>query len=140
MGQYYKVVNLDKKEYLHPHKFKDGLKLLEFGCSGSGTMTGLAVLLSDGNGRGSGDLHSEKPIIGSWAGDRIVITGDYADPRFTAESDESTCKESADISADTRPNLYTVASTLYRDVSDEVIAAMSDDPYVKRDLKERGAI
>ena len=80
MGQYYYIVNCDKKQYLHPHKFGDGLKLLEFGCSSDGTMTGLAVLLADGNGRGGGDLHSKNPIIGSWAGDRIVIAGDYADP------------------------------------------------------------
>ena len=79
MGQYYLVCNLDKKEYLHPHKFGDGIKLLEFGSSGSGTMCGLAILLSDGNNRGGGDLRSDNPIIGSWAGDRIVVAGGYAD-------------------------------------------------------------
>ncbi len=31
MGQYYYIVNIDKHEYLHPHKFNDGLKLLEAG-------------------------------------------------------------------------------------------------------------
>ena len=31
MGQYFKVLNLDKKEYLHPHCCGDGLKLMEFG-------------------------------------------------------------------------------------------------------------
>lgn len=80
MGQYYIVVNLDKKQYLHPHKFGDGLKLREFGQSGFGTMYALAALLADGNGRGGGDIPSDDPLIGSWAGDRIVITGDYADP------------------------------------------------------------
>ena len=78
MGQYYKICNLDQKEYLHPHKFGDGMKLLEFGCSSSGTMTALAVLLAEGNGRGGGDLNYDHPLIGSWAGDRIVIMGDYA--------------------------------------------------------------
>jgi len=39
-------------------------------------MTGLAILLAD---RGSVDLHSDSPIIGSWAGDRVVIAGTYAD-------------------------------------------------------------
>ena len=56
MGQYYLIVNLDKRQYLHAHKFGDGLKLLEFGSSGSGTMCALAILLADGNGRGGGDL------------------------------------------------------------------------------------
>ena len=45
MGQYFLIVNLDKKEYLHPHKFGDGLKLLEFGCSSQGTLTALTLLL-----------------------------------------------------------------------------------------------
>lgn len=79
MGQYYKIANLNKKEYLHPHHCGDGLKLLEFGSSGDGTMLCLAILLADGNNRGGGDLRSDNPIIGSWAGDRIVICGDYAD-------------------------------------------------------------
>src|ERR1700687_4252781 len=77
MGQYYCVVNLNKRQYLNPHKFGDGMKLLEFGSSGEGTMCGLAILLASGNNRGGGDLHSDHPIIGSWAGDRIVIAGDY---------------------------------------------------------------
>lgn len=79
MGQYYNVINLDKKQRLNPHKLGNGLKLMEFGMSSYGTMTALAVLLADGNGRGGGDLHSDDPLIGSWAGDRIVIAGDYGD-------------------------------------------------------------
>lgn len=29
MGQYYKPVNLDKREYIHPHSIGNGLKMLE---------------------------------------------------------------------------------------------------------------
>ena len=46
MGQYYIIVNLDKKQFIHPHKFGDGIKLLEFADSTPGTMTALAVLLA----------------------------------------------------------------------------------------------
>ena len=42
MGQYYLIVNLDKKQFLHPHKCGDGLILLEFACGASGTLTALA--------------------------------------------------------------------------------------------------
>lgn len=84
MGQYHFVVNLDKHEYIHPHEMGDGLKLMEFGNGGGcGTMTALAVLLAaacKGGPRGGGDVHSEDPIVGSWAGDRIAIVGDYASP------------------------------------------------------------
>jgi len=117
MGQYYKIVNLDKKEYLHPHKFGDGLKLLEFGLSGMGTLAGLTVLLADGNNRGGGDLRSDNPLIGSWAGDRIVVTGDYADEGKFVRSKKK--------------NLYTVADEQFKDISDAVLEVMAEDSYVR---------
>jgi len=81
MGQYRKVVNLTKKEWLNPHRFGDGMKLLEFGASDYGTMLALAVLLSDSpNAGGSGDLRSDdREWYGRWAGDNIIVTGDYAE-------------------------------------------------------------
>lgn len=82
MGQYHYVVNLDKKQYLHPHRFGDGLKLLEFGYNAGGTMTALALLLGEqaaDAGRGGGDPYRDsEALVGSWAGDRIAIVGDYA--------------------------------------------------------------
>ena len=84
MGQYHYVVNLDKRQFLHPHKFDDGLKLMEFGQSAGGTMTGLAILLGTSSregGRGGGDFRLDhEGVAGSWAGDRICIIGDYAEP------------------------------------------------------------
>jgi hypothetical protein len=77
MGQYFIVVNLTKKQYISPHDFGDDAKLQDFGLSSHGTMSALAVLLASSNGRGGGDLDSNLPIIGSWAGDQIAIVGDY---------------------------------------------------------------
>jgi hypothetical protein len=80
MGQYHKVVNLDKQEYLTPSSFDDGAKLMEFGTSAKGTMTALAILLSDSPDRGGGDPHTrDREWYGRWAGDRVMIAGDYAD-------------------------------------------------------------
>jgi hypothetical protein len=81
MGQYYKLVNLDKKEYLKPHDFGHGAKLVEFTSAGSGMMAGLAILLASGNGRGGGDLGGDVNMeyVGRWAGDRVVCVGDYDD-------------------------------------------------------------
>jgi hypothetical protein len=122
MGQYYLIVNLDKMQFLHPHKCGDGLKLLEFGCSANGTLTALAILLADGNNRGGGDLRSNHPIIGSWAGDRIVIAGDYADEgKFTG---------------DLARNLYRVAHDKYQDVSRRALRAMADDSYLAEEMKQ----
>jgi hypothetical protein len=104
MGQYHYPVNWDRKEYLDPNTFGDGLKLLEFGSSANGTLTGLAVLLASSNqggARGGGDLHPwhggpgyggrenevivnaryeqalMECIVGRWATDRVSILGDY---------------------------------------------------------------
>lgn len=105
MGQYFIIVNLDKKEFIHPHAFKDGLKLLEFGYSGRGTMTALALLLRKSSETGGGDWRphagdGKNHSVGSWAGDSIVVIGDY---------DES--------------GLYQDASDTYKDVSEQILKA-----------------
>jgi hypothetical protein len=79
MGQYHMVVNLDKHEFVMPHRLGDGLKLREFAMSEGGVMTALAILLSCSDGRGGGDFCLQDTEWGGrWAGDRIAIVGDYA--------------------------------------------------------------
>lgn len=66
MGQYHLTVNLDKHEFLHPHKLGDGLKLWE-------------QLNSQGGGDlWDGDKPEDTKWVGRWAGDRIAVVGDYA--------------------------------------------------------------
>lgn len=83
MGQYHFTVNLDKREFLNPHKFGEGLKLWEQGWTGFGIQRGLQMLLACSDGRGGGDFHLEENgienIAGRWAGDRIVVLGDYTE-------------------------------------------------------------
>lgn len=111
MGQYYVVANPDKREFLHPHRFGSGLKLMEFSGDAQSVMQAVAVLLADGNNRGGGDLRSNDPIIGSWAGDRVVVAGDYADDgRFLDEGEEG--------------NLFSFAMAEFEDISDKVIQAI----------------
>src|SRR5262249_37659918 len=100
----------------------DGLKLLEFGCSATGALTALAILLADGNNRGGGDLRSDHPVIGSWAGDRIVIAGDYADEgKFTG---------------DPARTLYRIADEEYQDISRQALRAMADDAYMAGKMRQ----
>lgn len=114
MGQYYKVVNTTKKQTLSPYVFGSGAKLMEFTSDAGTIMQGLGILLADGNNRGGGDLRSDKKIIGSWAGDSIVITGDYADEgKFTEDKTK---------------NLYDESES-YKDISLEVIEALLDDSW-----------
>lgn len=148
MGQYYFVCNLDKREYLHPHKFGDGLKLLEFGSSSNGTMSGLAVLLADGNGRGGGDIEVKTPtIVGSWAGDRIVISGDYADGgKFIDDAllsewraKKNLDKRSIEDLGDSSANLYDIARDLFKDISLEVVKALCVDSYLRETFAEKAS-
>jgi hypothetical protein len=125
MGQYYKIVNIKKKQYISPYIFGDGSKLMEFSMSANGVLAGLAILLADGNGRGGGDLHSENDIVGSWAGDNIVIAGDYADTgKFVKEPEQ---------------NLYEVASSEGEDISIKVLDALFDDQYFFSEFRKNRA-
>lgn len=78
MGQYHKLVNLDKKEYVHGHRIDNGLKLMEQCGFEKCTATALWLLLACSNGRGGGDAKAH-PMVGRWAGDRIIVVGDYAE-------------------------------------------------------------
>lgn len=166
MGQYYLLVNLTKRQYVQPNYLGDGSKLMEFGSSSPGTMTALAVLLADGNGRGGGDLASSNPVVGSWAGDQIVVTGDYADDgkfvhvheaarmreleyrRYEAAKQSGAAISAAEMRWCSRyekqirdpatrgHNLYQVALALYEDVSDAVLGALMDDPPTRDALRD----
>lgn len=96
MGQYHYTVNLDKKEFLNPHKLGNGLKLWEQGASQFGVTQALHALLAVSNGRGGGDYHEDPEFVGRWGGDRIAVVGDYAErgdlpPKFRAECIYEAC-------------------------------------------------
>ena len=80
MGQYHKVYNVDRKELLHAHRLGCGLKLMEQVGFPRSTADALFLLLANSNGRGGGDARPDNELIGRWAGDRIVVQGDYAEP------------------------------------------------------------
>jgi hypothetical protein len=75
MGQYHTLYNVDKKQKVDG---LSGYKLLEQVGYPRSTATALFLLVANSNGRGGGDAY-EHPLIGSWAGDRIVLQGDYAE-------------------------------------------------------------
>ena len=108
MGQYWKPVNLDKKEFVHPHKIGCGSKLWEQLANSPSTGSALVILTAAmPEQRGGGDFDLDEnwhgpertfpehnicagPMpaeyaelarwtIGRWAGDRIALVGDYAE-------------------------------------------------------------
>ena len=157
MGQYHYVVNLDKREYLHPHDLGDGLKLMEFGCSANGTLMGLALLLAGSNGpegRGGGDWHPwtgeqgrygdgrtvgvvedtlvqqlTSAIPGRWCGDRIAIVGDYHEPGDIQNYSGDTPWEDPDENVPT-------SDVPWLNISAAVMAAMRLDFYTNEDMRK----
>ena len=82
MGQYFLIVNLSKQEYLHPHRLGCGAKLYEL-CTDPRTGV-LIYLLRKSGESGGGDIYPLKnfPNAGRWAGDAIVVLGDYDSSNF----------------------------------------------------------
>lgn len=64
MGQYYKPVSLDRKQWLYSHSYDSGLKLMEHSWMRNDFVRAVVGLLIPG---------------GSWHKTRIVWGGDYAD-------------------------------------------------------------
>ena len=126
MGQYYLICNLDKKEYLHPHRFDEGMKAREWMWSGR-VPRALSILLIDGDGRGGGDVRLQNTdIIGRWAGDRIVISGDYSDEgKFLQGNSE---EELLEPNAAGAQNVFAYAGDNYNDISEMVIGAINELP------------
>jgi len=145
MGQYWKPVNLDKKEYVMPHKLGSGLKLWEQLANHPGTGAALIILCAAmPEARGGGDFDLEenwhgpertippynaspgpmpesypeiaRRTIGRWAGDRIALVGDYAE-----DSDLSEEFKASEIYDQCGEN------GTYTDISDDVCAVIEHE-------------
>ena len=144
MGQYWYPVNLDKKEFVDPHKLGCGLKLWEQLANHPGVGAALIILLAAmPEKRGGGDLdldenwhgperdesgeHGSSPgpmpdaysmianrTIGRWVGDRVVLVGDYA--------------EKDDIPGVDASEIYELCSNkFYKDITDDVCAVIEHE-------------
>jgi len=75
MGQYFLLVNLDKREYVCPICIGGLMKLWEW-CVGRQSGV-IPFLLRKSSETGGGDIRRSYETAGRWAGDRIVLIGDY---------------------------------------------------------------
>lgn len=106
MGQYHRLVNLDKQEWVDAHLLGLGVKQYEHtGFEGS-LSDAMYLLVMSSPAEGGGDFPMTD-VSGRWCGDRVVILGDYtkanAIPGFP--------------NADT---LYQIVEATYRNISSEV--------------------
>jgi hypothetical protein len=124
MGQYHRLVNLDKKEMVHPYNLGLGAKQYEQTGDNGSMGDALYLLVMTSPSRGGGDWELFPDLSGRWVGDRVVIVGDYT--------------EDGDI-----PN-YENASQLYhqsedwKDISDMVAVALGKVFGFEIDTEEKG--
>ncbi len=64
MGQYFKPINLEKKEWMYTHRYKQGMKLMEHSYIKNSFVEAVEVLLTE---------------FGPWYKCKFVWAGDYAD-------------------------------------------------------------
>ena len=134
MGQYFMIVNESKKQFIEISDLGENNK---FGYVGQG-LNGIALgrLLTSSGADWQDDFyaefgHPEKDFLhmGAWAGDKIVIAGDYdlADTNGIKTSTPDTPNF----------NLYSKAEDEYEDITDRVIGWLANNIQTSEMLAER---
>ena len=150
MGQYHLAISLSRREFVHPHALGDGLKLIEQAGSGPGGVgSALILLLAASNGYGGGDFDAEDEsgVIGRWAGDRVAIVGDYAEPEdllpeHEAELVYDLCGMYADVSRRAAHLVDYARKSGWKEYAERASRLKKREPYVDitplvRDYLER---
>ena len=135
MGQYFIIVNVSKKQFIDVGRLGENYKFSGVGRGLHGIVLG-RLLTSGGDWtkgfyRRYGNPNKDEFYLGVWAGDRIVIAGDYDKPNTngiqTSTSDDPTL------------NLYNKADLdpSYEDVTKKVIKWLANDEEMAKKLVER---
>ena len=97
MGQYHKLINITKKEFVVGHDIGINLKHYEqIGFEGSMADVLYCLMIAQGDDRrGGGDVSGHK-LICHWTGDPVAIVGDY----YTEDTDNRSYKNLYDIVED----------------------------------------
>jgi hypothetical protein len=151
MGQYWKVVNLDKREFLDQYKLGAGAKLWEHLANSPGTGAALLVLcaaMPERRGGGDFDMGENwhgpervdmtkegppvpdyfeiaKRTIGRWAGDRVALVGDYAEDGDLAPEHKASLIYG--LCRDPKDYDGDDPSKLYTDITDDVVAVIEHE-------------
>ena len=139
MGQYFKIVNASKKEFIDICDLGENNKFYYVGQGLNGIALG-RLLMSGGDDwtedfyRVYGHPKKDRLYFGAWAGDKIVIAGDYD------QADTNGIKSSFEDG--TTPNLYdrVELDNEYKDITLEVIEWLAKHHYTANMLVERAKI
>lgn len=118
MGQYFKIVNCNKRQYLEPFSMRSSAKFPSLMSAEEMTRSISWLVCTSSNPRWleckSANVRTRR-LVGSWSGDPIEIIGDYSDEEF------SHC-----------------VSDQYQDISFEIVATLFDlDPlYLDRAIEQ----
>lgn len=136
MGQYFKIVNASKKEFIDIGDLGENNKYYYVGQGLNGIALG-RLLMSGGDDwskefyRIYGHPQEDRLYFGAWAGDKIVVAGDYD------QADTNGIKSS--FEGETGQNLYdrVEVDNQYKDITVEVIEWLAKDSYTLDMLVER---
>jgi hypothetical protein len=119
MGQYHSIYNLDKREVIHPHDIGLGAKQREHTGHLASLSDMMYILTTCSPMRGGGDFYAEvmKEFIGRWAGDRVVVIGDYAEQSDLPDLDFATLADFHSIAGMARAFIFEVYGITF--ISDE---------------------
>src|SRR6478736_5169397 len=78
MGQYHHPVCIEAEEGLDPAGMDSGLKEGEQGFNRPSTPAAIVALVCARGGNMPADC-SQSPLVGRWAGKRVLVQGDYAE-------------------------------------------------------------
>lgn len=117
MGQYHAIYNLDKQEVVFPHDIGLGAKQREHTGHTASLSDMMYILTTCSPMRGGGDFVAEvmRDFIGRWAGDRVVVIGDYAEQSDLPDLDFATLADFTNISGKARAfilEVYNITFTL----------------------------
>jgi|AACY02.16.fsa_nt_gi hypothetical protein len=109
------VVNVDRGEFLHPHRFDNSQKLCELNGH---LMMAVARLLAAQNRPDLPGEVRDHMLVGRWAGQHIVIVGEKDDPPDAEQ-----------------PNLYQHMMAHGTNLSSSAVVMLTSDPFVARDIR-----
>ena len=121
MGQYHIPVCPDLAEAFMPHDVGCGLKAAEQLFTRPGTCAALVALVSARGGNLPADL-SHSPLVGRWAGKRVLVQGDYAEDDDLPGWDGPPLSKLYSALRDKEDEKPDPGQLVFADLSDEVAA------------------